>query len=389
MHPTCARLSQQQQQQRVNAHRSASDSLSFFNLLTSDLLFDKLENLLPEYRERVHPPTQTLSMFLSQAMSADRSCQQAVNNAAIQKLAGGMSTGSVKTGGYCRARKRLPKDMIVELTQEVARVIDRRFSSDWLWKNRAVHGTTMTMPDTPENQAEFPQQGAQKPGLGFPICRVVAITCLASGAILNCSIGRFNGKGSDEQTLLRSIRDTFEPGDIVMGDAFFATYFFLADMHDKGVDILMEQHGARKRSTDFRRGQRLGQKDHLIQITKPKRCPDWMSQERYDQTPELLTVRELKVSGKVLVTTLTYPKFATKNELKALYKSRWHVELDIRNIKDTMGMNILSCKTPSMVLKEMWIYLLAYNLIRLLMAQSAELADIIPRRISFKHCLQL
>ena len=390
MHPTFTTKSQQQK--RIQSHRSNSNNLNVFNLLTCDPLLDKLESLLPKHRERQYPPTETLTMFLTQAMSADRSCQQAVNQAAIQKLACGMSSGSTKTGGYCRARKRLPQEMIVELTHEVSKIIDQHTPNQWRWKKRPVRlidGTTMTMPDTPENQSEFPQQRAQKPGLGFPICRVVGITCLASGALLNCAIGRFNGKGSDEQTLLRSIQDTFEHGDIVIGDAFFATYFFLADMHCKGVEILMEQHGARKRSTDFRRGKRLGKKDHLIQITKPKRRPDWMSQEQYDQAPDSLTVRELKVSGKILVTTLLSPQYASKTELKALYKSRWHIELDIRNIKETMGMNILSCKTPSMVIKEIWVYLLAYNLLRLLMVQSAILADIAPRQISFKHCLQL
>jgi len=202
-------------------------------------------------------------------------------------------------------------------------------------------------------------------------------------------MGRFNGKGSDEQTLLRTIMDTFDTGDIVMGDAFFATYFFIAEMQARGVDILMDQHGARRRSTDFRKGQSLGTRDHLIVLNKSKIRPSWMSKEEYDAAPSTVTVRELKVGGKVLIITLNCPKFAPKNELKTLYKSRWNVELDIRDIKDTMGMNILSCKTPDMAIKEIWVYLLAYNLIRLLMAQSALLADILPRKISFKHCLQL
>lgn len=390
MHPTFTRNSHQQK--RVNAHQSTANSFSFFNLLTSDSLFEKLERLLPVHRERLYPPTETLSMFLAQAMSADRSCQHIVNQAAVQKIAGGMSAGSSHSGGYCRARKRLPENMVSALTQEVGQLIDQHTPSDWRWKSRRVRlvdGTTLTMPDTKDNQTRFPQQGAQKPGLGFPICRLVGITCLASGALLNSAIGRFNGKGGDEQTLLRSIQESFESGDIVMGDAFFATYFFLADMQAKGVDILMEQQGARKRSTDFRRGQKLGKKDHLIILTKPKIRPKWMSNEMFDAAPASLTVRELKVGEKILVTTLNCPKLATKDELKALYKSRWNVELDIRNIKDTMGMNILSCKTPDMIVKEIWVYLLAYNLIRLLMAQSALLADILPRSISFKHCLQL
>jgi hypothetical protein len=183
--------------------------------------------------------------------------------------------------------------------------------------------------------------------------------------------------------LLRSLQDTFESGDIVLGDAYFATYTFMAEMQAKGVDILMEQHGSRKRSTDFRRGQQLGQQDHLIDIVKPKRRSDWMALVRYNALPDSLTIRECRTGGKVLITTLNCPKETPKSDLKTQYKSRWNVELDIRNIKTTMGMEVLSCKTPDMVVKEIWIYLLAYNLIRLMMVQSALLADINPRQISF------
>lgn len=381
-----------QQRNRLKTYRSNSDSYSFFNLLTSEALLDKVEELLPNHRERLYPPTETLSMFLAQAMSADRSCQNVVNQAALQRLAGGLSSASSHTGGYCRARKRLPLQMLSTLTCHLGDLIDQLTPKQWCWKKRRVRlidGTTFTMPDTPENQTAFPQQRGQKPGLGFPICRMVGITCLSSGALLNAAIGRFNGKGGDEQTLLRSIQGTLHTGDIVLGDAFFATYFFIADMQRQGIDLLLEQNGPRKRKTDFRRGKRLGSRDHLIIIEKPRLKPDWMSAERYAAEPDSLTVRECKTGGKILVTTMTCANAAPKFELKILYKSRWHVELDIRNIKETMGMNILSCKSPDMALKEIWVYFLAYNLIRLVMAQSALLADISPRQISFKHCLQV
>ena len=151
----------------------------------------------------------------------------------------------------------------------------------------------------------------------------------------------------------------------------------------------MEQQGARKRVTDFRKGKSLGTRDHLIRLNKPKIKPDWMSDEVYQKAPAYLEVREFKAGGKIMVTTMKCPKTYNKTQLKNLYKQRWSVELDIRNIKETMGMNILSCKTPEMAIKEVWVYFLAYNLIRLLMAQAAYMADILPREISFKHSLQL
>ncbi len=380
------------QQRFIQSQRIESDCQSTFNLLTSGILFDEVEKRLPEHRERLFPPTETLAMFVAQALSADRSCQHVVNQAAVQRLVSGLPTCSTYTGGYCRARQRLPLEMVSGLTRYLGRQIDQQLPDEWRWHGRRVRlvdGTTVTMPDTPENQAAYPQQRGQKEGLGFPICRVVGITCLASGALLNAAVGRFNGKGGDEQTLLRSIQETLVSGDILIGDAFFPTFFFIAAMQAQGVDILMEQMGARKRVTDFRRGKRLRQRDHLIAIRKPKHKPDWMSETAYQAAPETITVREFKAGGKIMVTTMICPKAACKADLKTLYKQRWAVELDIRHIKETMGMNILSCKTPDMVLKEIWVTLLAYNLIRLLMVQAAFVADIMPRGISFKHCLQL
>ncbi len=253
---------------------------------------------------------------------------------------------------------------------------------------KVVDGTTVTMPDTPENQTTFPQQSTQKPGLGFPICRIVAVTCLASGALLNGAFGRYQGKGTDEQSLLRGILDTFEPGDLILGDAFYPTYFLLATLQAQQIDVLMEQQGARQRVTDFRKGKRLAERDHLITLTKPKTRPDWMTKEQYDAVPDSLLIREFKTGGKIMVTTLCHKAYP-KSQLKQLYKQRWQVEVDIRFIKQVMGMDILSCKTPEMIRKEIWVYLLAYNLIRLMMNQSAHLADIPPRTISFKHCMQL
>ncbi len=296
------------------------------------------------------------------------------------------------TGGYCQARKRLPTEMVSALTRDVAQAVSSHTPSKWNWYGRRVKlvdGTSITMPDTPESQAVYPQPRNQKPGLGFPICRVVGITCLSTGLLLDASIGPFNGKGGNERCLLRLLEETFESGDVVLGDAFFANYFFMAKMQDKGVDMLMQQNGARARVTDFRRGQRLGSKDHLITINKPKVRPDWMSKDAFLAAPETLTIREIYSKGKVLVSTLTCSKTYSKQSLQRLYQQRWHVELDIRSIKTTMEMNTLSCKTPQMAVKEIWVYLLAYNLVRLVMVQSALFAGIQPRHLSFKHCLQL
>jgi hypothetical protein len=313
-------------QQRIQTLVKNSDSYSFFNLLTGPELLEKVEQLLPEdYRERQFPPTETLSMFLAQAMSEDRSCQKAVDDAAIKRVVGGLSPCSTATGGYCQARNRLPLDMVSALTCNTGELITSEVPQQWCWKGkriRLIDGTTATLPDTPSNQVVYPQQSGQKPGLGFPIVRMVGIICLSSGALLNAAVGRYSGKGCSEQSLLREMLDTFRPGDLVMGDAFFATYFLLAWLIDNGVDGVFEQLGARQRVTDFRRGKQLGPKDHLIEFFKPKK-PDWMSQEDYERAPQSITVRELKTKGKVLVSTLLSPKAYPKHEMKELFKPRW------------------------------------------------------------------
>ena len=379
-------------QQRVHRHLGNADSYAMFNLLTGPELFDRVEALVPEHRERLFPPTETLSMFLAQALSADGSCRQVVNDAMVKRVVGGMTPGSTDTGGYCKARARLPLSMVSTLAREAGGLLAQGAASCWHWQSRRVRlvdGATVTLADTEANQAAYPQPSSQKPGLGFPICRVVALMCLGSGALLDTAMGPCVGKGSDEQSLLRKLLDTLAVDDILLGDAFYATYFLLAALIGSGVDGLFEQHGARKRSTDFSKGEQLGARDHIITLTKPPKRPDWMSPYEYDQAPDTLAVREFQAGGKVMVTTFLCPKETPKSVLKSLYRQRWHVELDLRNIKTTLGMEHLRCKSPEMAIKELWVYLLAYNLIRLLMAQAALLADQIPRQLSFKHTVQI
>jgi hypothetical protein len=379
-------------QRQVRQHARGKDAYAWFNVLTGPELFDQVESLLPPHRERLFAPTETLSMFLSQALSADRSCQNAVNEAAVRRTRAALRRCSTHTGAYCRARQRLPLEMVRMLMRASGRSVAGRAAPPWHWRGRRVRlvdGTTVLLPDTPANQLAYPQPCSQQPGLGFPICRVVGVVCLGSGALLDAASGRYQGKGGDEQTLLRSILDCLERGDVLLGDAYYATYFLLCALRERGVDAVFEQFGTRRRSTDFRCGQRLGSRDHLIVLDKPKVKPDWMSRADYERAPDTLTVRELRTGGKTLVTTLLCPKQTGKAALKCLYRNRWHVELDLRNIKTTLGMERLSCRSPEMAIKEIWVYLLAYNLIRLMMSQAALLTERLPRQLSFKHALQL
>ena len=372
-------------------HRSrATQAVEFFNVLTSPELLQTTEALLPEHRERLYPPMVALSMFMRQVLEADGSCQKAVNGWAAQRAADGLSPCSVRTGGFCRARQRLPLEMVSTLTRETGRLLSQKALAQWLWRGRAVKlvdGTGISMPDTPENQALYPQPSTQAPGVGFPAARLVMVICLATGAALDMAVGPHSGKGSGELGLVRALLEGFSPGDVMLADALYCNYWLIATLMAKGVDVLFEQNGAR--ITDFRRGQSLGIRDHLVRWPKPAARPDWMTPEQYACFPDELTVREVKVAHQVLVTTLLDHRKISKDDLCALYAQRWNVELDLRNLKTTTGMDVLSCQTPQMNEKQLWVHLLAYNVIRLLMAQAACNAGVDPRELSFKHTVQL
>jgi hypothetical protein len=379
-----------QHQDRIGRQIRQAGAVDFFNLLTGPDLLEMTEEHLPEHRERLYPPTVTLSMFMKQSLAADRSCQRAVDAWAGQRAAEGLSVQSIRTGGYCRARARLPLEMIVALTRETGRLLSEQAPRKWRWRDRSVKladGTGISMPDTAENQLRYPQLRTQATGVGFPLAGLVGIVCLSTGAVLEAAIGAQASKGQSEQDLFRSLHSTLRAGDVLLADALYCSYFQIAMLQAAGVDVLFEQHGAR--ITDFRRGQPLGQRDHLVHWSKPQIRPQWMSLEQYRAFPEQILVREARVDGQVLVSTMHNARAVPKRELAALYARRWHIELDIRNIKTTLGMEVLRCMTPAMVEKELWVCLLAYNVIRLLMAQAAHTAGLYPRELSFKHTVQM
>jgi hypothetical protein len=380
----------EQHRNRIDQHIRQIGAVDFFNLLTGPELLEMTEKHLPEHRERLYPPTVALSMFMKQSLEEDRSCQKVVNAWAAQRAAEGLSVQSVRTGAYCRARARLPLEMIVELTRESGRLLSVGAPHTWRWRGRCVKladGTGISMPDTAENQARYPQPASQAEGVGFPLAGLVGIVCLSTGAVLEATLGAHARKGQSEQDLFRELWSTLRPGEVLLADALYCSYFQIATLQAAGVDVLFEQHGSR--ITDFRRGKPLGKRDHVVCWSKPTMRPGWMSREQYQGFPQQITVREVRVDGQVLVTTMLDARQVRKRELAELYARRWHVELDIRNIKTTMGMEVLRCLSPTMVQKELWVALLAYNLIRLLMAQAAHTAGVHPRELSFKHTVQM
>ncbi len=258
---------------------------------------------------------------------------------------------------------------------------------------RVVDGSTITMPDTPENQAEYPQAKTQKPGCGLPIARILVIFSLATGAVLEAAIGRYQGKKTGENSLFRTLHDVLEAGDVALADRHFSGWFDIALLGQRGVDAVLRKH--QKRATDFRTGQRLGSDDHLSARRKPGR-PKWMPIEQYAALPDELLLRELRVHVRqrgfrsktvVIVTTLVDAQEIPADEIADLYRRRWQAELQLRSLKVVLQMDHLRCKKPHRVRNEFYLHLLAYNLIRRVMLLAAVGMQVPPgKSASRQHC---
>jgi putative transposase len=383
-----------------NAFLQAND-LPFRDVLTEE---DINEALVAEHAcfgqddDDIYTPALTLWGWLAQVMHADkaRSCVAAVARITTLCVALGRQPPSPDTGTYCRARAKLPEPVLRRLVYGIGDGLESRAPADWLWLGRHVKigdGTTLTTPDTEANQEVWPQQQSQKPGLGFPILRMVVLLSLATAALCGLAIGPHKGKETGEPALLRELLDRFQPGDVFLGDCAFCSYFMLALLLGSGVDAVTLQH--QRRRTDFRCGQRLGSEDHVVAWQRPA-CPEWMDEETYATIPETLTVRELKVRVAVpsfrvrelvVVTTLTDAERYPAKEIAWLFRLRWHVELDLRNIKTSLRLDDLRGKKPETIRREIWMHWLAYNLIRKVMAQAALKHEKMPRELSFAGAL--
>jgi hypothetical protein len=308
--------------------------LPFTTVLTEDVIAHALATL-GGWLDRVFSPLVTLWVFLSQVLSADHSCRAAVARLNAHRLARGQKPCSTRTGAYCRARKRLPEAFFAEAARRTGRALDDAADQGWLWKGRRVYvydGSSVTMPDTPANQAEYPQPVAQKPGLGFPLARIAAVFSLACGAVLDVGIRRYAGKGQSELGMLRALLALFRPGDVVLADRLMCAWTEMVMLQLRGVDCVCRFTS--HRTADFRRGRRLGAGDHVVEWPQPPK-PRTIDRAAYAALPASLTVRECRVRVErpgfrvrtlVVATTLLDPGAFTRDDLAQLYRARWHGE---------------------------------------------------------------
>ncbi len=376
--------------------RQAPD-LPFADLLEPELVQQALRAEEVSFRDRLFSPLVTLWVFLSQVLDPDHSCRQAVSRFLAWRAARGLAPCSADTGAYCKARARLPEGVLARLTRASGRRLQDQAPPPWHWEGRPVKlvdGTTLSMPDTPANQKAYPQSGSQKAGIGFPIVRVVVLFSLAVGTVLDAALGRYQGKRTGETSLFHSLHDNLEAGDILLADRYYGSYWEIALAKERGADMVCRLH--QRRRADFRTGRRLGCEDHVVTWAKPQR-PEWMDEATYAALPATLEVREVRVHVRhpgfrtrvlVVVTTLLDPAATPRVDVAVLYRIRWLAELDLRALKQTLQMDVLRCKTPEMVRKEVWAHLLAYNLVRKVMARAAQEAKLLPVQLSFKGAVQ-
>jgi DDE family transposase len=377
-------------------------NLHFASALAEDTItqaFADAQANFAQDEDDVYTPALTLWAFLSQVLYLGpmRSCAAAVGRVVVLMIALGKQPCSDNTGAYCRARNKLPLAVLARLTTDLANGCEQRLPQRWLWKGRHVHlvdGTTASMPDTADNQQAFPQHRAQAPGVGFPLARMVVLLSLATAMVKAMALGPYQGKETGETALLRELLGHFTSGDILLADRYYCSYFLIALFQELGVDFVVRLHQCR--DYDFRRGRHLGPGDHIVRWLKPAK-PKWMDQETYDRLPASLEVREVQVQVQqpgfrteflVVVTTLLDAEEYAKEDIAELYHRRWLIELDIRTLKITLGMDVLRCQSPDMVRREIWTCLLAYNLIRQTMLEAALQTDRSPRELSFTAALQ-
>jgi hypothetical protein len=347
----------------------------------------------PNSRERVFTLRRTFWSFLYQVLHPGCSCRKVVRQIqAAWTLEGGPGTIDPNTSAYCQARLRLPLDLLQRLRHAIAAHAQRLLpETQRLWYGlcpKLIDGTTVSLPDTPQNQRTYPQSRTQKPGCGFPLLRLLGIFSLSSGVLLDYTKGN---KHQSELSLWRKLMDQFQAGDLAVADRGFCGYAQIAWLLARGVHSVFRLH--QSRCADLRRGQRLGPCDRLFTWPKPRQKPPYLPNTLWKRIPAQLSVRVLRFQLRVpgfrpesvtLVTTLSDPAAYPAQEVARLYARRWHIELWFRDIKTTLGMEVLRCRRPKMVHKELELFLIAYNLIRTLAAEAAALHDTALDRISFR-----
>ena len=347
-------------------------------------------------RRRIFSKENTFWAFLGQVLNEDGSCQEVVKKLQAYTALRSMELPSAATSAYCRARKKLSLDELKKICRYSYQRLESLSGKGDYWGRRVVvvDGTGVSMPDTEDNQQVWPQPGQQKKGCGFPLAKILGCFSLRTGGLLSYEIGN---KYQHELPLLRKQYEVFEESDILLADKAFCSYYDMAMLAKRSVDTVVTL-ARREPLSKAQADAKLGPDDYLIHWTKPKLATHQnFSQQQWDELPMKLPLRQIKVRIHhpgfrarefYLVTTLLDADRYPPRELAELYFHRWEVELFFRDIKTTLGMDILRCKTPDMIHKEILMHFIAYNCVRRLMYEASQKSGKPVRQISFKGSIQ-
>jgi len=371
-------------------------ALPFEQVLPEAVIQKLLYEYGVSYRQTLYTPMVTVWAWMSQVLDSDKSLSNAVSRVIAWLGSAGEVVPSADTGAYSKARKRLPLALLNPLLKRTVEALQAEVKPEERWCGRRVKaydGTTVLMSDTPANQASYPQHSNQKVGCGFPLAKLVVWFCVTTGAVLEVSMAAFT---TSEWELARQQYAKLQPNDVVVADSAYGTYVDLALVGLANADAVFRKHHARH--CDFRRGKKLGIGDHIVRWQRPQQCPQSMRSTDFEALPESIEVREVHLLLQqpgfrpkeiVVVTTLVDSKRYPKAKLARLYQLRWQAtEVNFKHLKTTLKMEMIFAKTPEMVQKEIWMHLLAYNLLRTLMWQSAQQAEVSPLRISLQGTRQ-
>lgn len=366
------------------------------------------------FRNTLLTPGNTLRWFVRQVADGNVACSS------MRHLTGEEFSDSA----WCQARDRLPLELIErvsrDLIDQARRDLDQQDdlgNQAYRWRGHRVHvvdGTSDIMPDTPPLREHYGVSGRCREGLGFPTSHLMRLLDHRSGLLVDCIDAPMN---THDASVVSQTHRHLQPGDLLLGDVAFSGYAHLALILQANLHAVLPVH--QRRIVDFapqrahahpRRGnsckragkprsrvlELLGEQDQLVEYFKPRSRPTWMEQQQWENLPESITVREIRRSIKrhgfrpitlTIVTTLLDPQRYPADELIELRLSRWMVETNIRHLKVTLGMRRLKCKTPDRVRKERLIFLLVYNLIRIVMLHAARRQGVNVNRISFADTL--
>jgi hypothetical protein len=281
---------------QLRARFVRNEGLPFADVLTEPRIREALDAHRVRYRDRIYNPVTTTWGFLSQVLSDDHSCRDAVARIIAHRAAGGLETCSPNTASYCNARGRLPTRVLSALARRTAAELQAAAAAGWKWNGRNVFiadGSHVSMPDTPANQASYPQPVVQQPGLGFPLARVAVLLSLATGACHDLAIAPYAGKGTGETTLLRAMYDALSPGDVVLADALFDNYFLACELRRLGIELVARVQAERVGS----RVVEARPDGDVITWRRPNK-PRGMTGEEYRRYPETLLMRQVAVDAR-------------------------------------------------------------------------------------------